>query len=130
MNDFFQEHATKLYWLIGVLIPCFILFIAVGKGEHKIIKKAKSKGYYDFSFIKLISRILRVFIILFVLLFLTYFFVDKSNYAFVTENIRAIAWLTFVSVFTIISSKLSSTIFNRIIQKKLKKMVTLHHINF
>lgn len=44
MTEFFQEHAIKIYWLLGVLIPYFILFILVDKGEHKIIKKAKSKG--------------------------------------------------------------------------------------
>lgn len=121
MIDFFRENATKIYWLFGVLISSTILFVLIGKGSKKIIAKAKAKGYEDFSFIKLISRILKIFIVLFVLLFLAYFFVDKANYAFITENIKTIAWLAFVSVFTIVFSKLSNTVFNRIIKKKIKE---------
>jgi small-conductance mechanosensitive channel len=119
MIEFFQNNSIAIYWFLGVITLSTILFIFTDKGSVKLIKKAKEKGYDDTSFIKLISRIIKTFIILFVLLFLTFYFVDKSQYAFITENIKTITWLAFVAVFTIISSKLSNTLFNRIIKKKI-----------
>ncbi|WP_237267407.1 hypothetical protein [Tenacibaculum todarodis] len=121
MIDFLKQHSLQITWLLGILIPAVFLYLFIDKGSKKLINKASAKGYEDFSFIVLIRRILKIFIILFVLLFLAYFFVEKSNYAFITDNIKTIAWLAFVSVFTIISIKFSNTIFNRTIKKKIKE---------
>lgn len=121
MVEFIKENATAIYWIIGVLSISTLLFFLIDKSTRFFIKKGKEKGFENFSFVVLVRRILKIFIILFVLLFLTYFLVDKENYGFITENIKTIAWLSFVAVFTIVSATLSNTIFNRLIRKKINK---------
>lgn len=118
MIEFFQQNALKIYWFLGLAITCVVLFVLIDKGSKKLVVKAKQKGYNDFSFIKLISRILKIFIILFFLFFITFFFVEKSKYEFVIANLKIISWLAFVAVFTIISIAVSNTLFNRVIKKK------------
>lgn len=118
MIEFFQENAIKIYWLIGVIIPCIIMYILIQKGSKKLIEKAKAKGYEDFVFINLIARILKVFIIVFIVLFLTFYLVDKKYYGFLADNIKIVTYLSIVSIITIILGTLSNTLFNRTIQKK------------
>tara|TARA_R110002049_G_scaffold343_1_gene2042 strand:+ start:7960 stop:9066 length:1107 start_codon:yes stop_codon:yes gene_type:complete len=118
MVDFFNENATAIYWFFGVTAISGLLFFLIERGSRLLIRKGMEKGFENFSFVELIRRILKTFIVLFLLLFLTYFLVDKENYGFVTENIKTIAWLSFVAVFTIVSAALSNTIFNRLIRKK------------
>jgi small-conductance mechanosensitive channel len=124
MIEFLQINATAIYWLVGILIPSVLIYILIQKGSEKLIEKAKEKGYEDFAFIKLIARILKIFIILFVILFLTFYLVDKKHYGFLTDNIKIIAYLSTVAIFTIILGALSNTLFNRTIKQK-----TLHKGN-
>jgi small conductance mechanosensitive channel len=121
MIQFFQENATAIYWLIGILLPSALAYVLIHKGSKKIIEKAKVKGYEDFTFIKLIARILKVFIVLFVILFLTFYLVDEKYYGFVTENIKIITYLSLVAIFTIVSGTLSNTLFNKVIKSKTNK---------
>ncbi|WP_339887117.1 mechanosensitive ion channel family protein [uncultured Flavobacterium sp.] len=121
MIEFFQQNTTAIYWFLGVIIPSIILYISIDKGYKKIIEKAKLKGFEDFSFIKLIARILKVFIILFVMLFITFYLVDKKHYGFLTDNIKTITYLSIVAIFTIVFGTLSNTLFNRTIKLKNNK---------
>jgi small-conductance mechanosensitive channel len=118
MVDFFYENAMAIYWLVGVTGISTLLFLLIDRGSRYLIEKGRNKGFENFSFVVLVRRILKIFIVLFFLLFLTYYFVDKENYGFITKNIQTIAWLSFVAVFTIVSAALSNTIFNRLIRKK------------
>lgn len=121
MIEFFQQNATAIYWFIGVIFPSIILYVAIDKGYKKIIEKAKRKGFEDFSFIKLIARILKLFIILFALLFVTFYLVDKKYYGFLTDNIKIITYISIVAIFTVIFGTLSNTLFNRTIKQKSKR---------
>lgn len=118
MIEFFQENTTAIYWLLGVLIPSSVLYLLIHKGAEKLLAKAKSKGYDDLSFIKLISRILKVFIVIFVFLFLTFYLVDKKHYVFVTDNLKILTYISIVAIVTIILGALSNTIYNRVIKNK------------
>jgi len=123
MIEFFQQNATAIYWFIGVIFPSIILYVAIDKGYKKIIEKAKRKGFEDFSFIKLIARILKLFIILFALLFVTFYLVDKKYYGFLTDNIKIITYISIVAIFTVIFGTLSNTLYNRTIKQKIR----VHH---
>lgn len=120
MTEFFQENVVKIYWLIGILVPSALFYFLIQKGAKKLIEKAKAKGYEDFAFVNLIARIVKIFIILFVLLFLTFYFVDEKHYGFLTGNIKIITYISIVAIFTIILGTLSNTLFNKAIKQKTK----------
>jgi small-conductance mechanosensitive channel len=118
MIEFFQENASKIFLLLGVLSICTLLYLLILKVVKRIIKKFSNKGYEDFTFIKLIARIFRIFIILFVILFVSYYIVDKEHYGFLSRNIKMIIYLSIVAILTIVFGTLSNTVFNSTIKRK------------
>lgn len=118
MLDFIKENATAIYWFVGVISISGLLLVLINKGFRILIKKGKEKGYDDFSAFKTIQKILKVFIIIFLVLFLSFYLVDEKYYEFLKSNIRTIAYLAFVGIFTVTTATLSNTIFNRLIKKK------------
>ena len=120
MTEFFQKYAIQIYWLIGILIPSAILLVTIQKGSKILINKASQKGFNDTSLIEVIKRILTIFIILFDILFLTFYFVDEKYYSFLKHNIELVTYFSIVAIVTIVLGTLSNTIFNIIVKRKTK----------
>lgn len=118
MFKVFQENPNAVYWFFGVIVSSAIAFFAIQKLTKFLINKAIEKGNDHATIIKLIGRILKVFIVLFVLLFLMYFFFDKTYYKTITDNIKLTTYLAIVAVFTLISATLAQVYFNKSIKKK------------
>lgn len=115
-TKFFQENAEAIYWGLGVAGLAALLYFLVNVLTRLIIRKGKKRGLKEFGLVFTIRRILKVFILLFVFLFSTYYFVDAKSYAKVTANIKIITYLTFVAMLTIVLDSVVRTVINRVVR--------------
>lgn len=113
---FFQENARAIYWGVGVTGVATLLYYLTDVVARLIIRKGEKRGFDEFGLVFTIKRIFKVFIILFVFLFSTYYFVDAKSYGKVTQNIKVITYLTFVAMVTIVLDSVIRTVINRVVK--------------
>lgn len=113
---FFRDHAESIYWGVGVVVVATLLYYLTNVVARLVIRKGKKRGFDEFRLVFTIRRILKIFIVLFVFLFSTYYFVDAKSYAKVTANLKIITYITFVAMFTIVLDAVVRTVINRVVK--------------
>ena len=117
--EFFRANATAIYWIVGVVAVSALLFYLINRGGNYLIRKGQERGLEDLSsLVGTVQKILRTFLFLFLILFATYFLVDKKEYAAVTDNIKLISYLTVVATLTFVLDSVLRAVLNRVIRRK------------
>ncbi|GHB86901.1 mechanosensitive ion channel family protein [Persicitalea jodogahamensis] len=115
---FFRANAEAIYWGFGVTATAALLYYLTNVSVKVLINKGKRRGFDNFGLLFTVQRILKVFILLVLVLFSTYYFVDKDSHDIVTHNIKTITYLTFVAMLTIVLDSVARTVINLAIRKK------------